>query len=52
MDTPHIVPLSRQAIEVLELLKTLTGKGELLFPGERNPEKPSNHRAHRGAAIS
>lgn len=43
MDTPHIVPLSRQAIEVLELLKTLTGKGELLFPGERNHEKPMSN---------
>ena len=39
MDTPHIVPLSNQAIEVLELLKTLTGEGELLFPGERNSNK-------------
>nr|WP_263355408.1 site-specific integrase [Acidicapsa acidisoli] len=39
MDTPHIVPLSSQAIEVLELLKSLTGDCELLFPGERNPNK-------------
>ena len=39
MDTPHIVPLSSQAIEVLELLKTLTGDCELLFPGERNANK-------------
>ena len=43
MDTPHMVPLSRQAIEVLELLKTLTGNGELLFPGERNREKPMSN---------
>jgi integrase len=39
METPHVVPLSNQAIEVLELLKTLTGNGDLLFPGERNPKK-------------
>jgi integrase len=39
MNTPHIVPLSSQAIEVLELLKLLTGDCELLFPGERNPNK-------------
>ena len=37
------MPLSRQAIEVLELLKTVTGKGELLFPGERNAEKPMSN---------
>lgn len=43
MDTPHIVPLSRQAIEVLELLKTLTGCGDLLFPGERNSKKPMSN---------
>jgi integrase len=27
MRTPHIVPLSKQALEVLEMLHTLTGKG-------------------------
>jgi integrase len=43
MDTPHIVPLSRQAIEVLELLQTLTGGGELLFPGDRDPKKPMSN---------
>ena len=43
MDTPHIVPLSRQAIEVIELLKTLTGQFELLFPGARNANKPMSN---------
>ncbi len=43
MDTPHIVPLSCQAIEVLELLKTLTGSGELLFPGERDSKRPMSN---------
>jgi integrase len=33
MDTPHIVPLSRQAVEVLRVLKLLTGNGRLAFPG-------------------
>jgi integrase len=33
MGTPHIVPLSRQVIEVLVLLKMLTCTGELVFPG-------------------
>jgi integrase len=33
MKTPHIVPLSRQAIEILELLRDLTGNSNVLFPG-------------------
>lgn len=33
--TPHIVPLSTQAIGILRLLQTLTGKGELMFPADR-----------------
>lgn len=39
MRTPHVIPLSTQAIEILELLKTLTSDGPLLFPGDRNPRK-------------
>ena len=36
MRDPHIVPLSRQRIEVLEMLRTLTGASERLFPGDRS----------------
>ena len=43
MTTPHIVPLATQTIEALELLHTITGKGELLFPGEQNPKKPMSN---------
>ncbi len=43
MKTPHIVPLSFQAIEVLELLRTLSGNHELVFPGEQNPRKPMSN---------
>lgn len=43
MDTPHIVPLARQAIEVLELLRPLTGSGELIFTGDRDPMKPMSN---------
>jgi len=39
MRTPHIVPLSRQAIEMLELLQSLTGAGKLLFPGDYNAKR-------------
>jgi integrase len=43
MRTPHIVPLSKQAIEVLHTLHTLTGGAELLFPGDRNGKKPMSN---------
>ncbi len=39
MRTPHIVPLARQALDVLNTLRTLTGESEWLFPGDRNAKK-------------
>jgi integrase len=43
MDTPHIVPLSRQSIEVLRALKLLTGNGQLVFPGANDKNKPMSN---------
>jgi len=43
MRTPHIVPLSVQAIEVLEMLRSLTGTSEWLFPGDRSAAKPMSN---------
>jgi len=43
MKTPHIVPLSTQAIEVLELLRTISGNRELVFPGEQDYRKPMSN---------
>lgn len=40
---PHLIPLSTQALEVLTLLKSVTGSGDLLFPGERDPSKPMSN---------
>ncbi len=39
MDTPHIVPLARQALVLLRELHTITGRSEWLFPHESNPRK-------------
>lgn len=39
MRTPHVVPLSRQAIEALENLATIVSKSEWIFPGDRDPKK-------------
>jgi integrase len=43
MRTPHIVPLAKQAVDVLETLRTLTGKSEWIFPGDRNAKKPMSN---------
>ena len=43
MRTPHIVPLAKQALDVLDTLRTLTGESEWLFPGERNAKKPMSN---------
>jgi integrase len=43
MKDPHIVPLSVQAIEVLELLQTISGDEELVFPGEQDSKKPMSN---------
>jgi integrase len=40
MKRPHIVPLSRQAIEILEKLRQVTGSGKYLFPSVRTPNRP------------
>lgn len=37
MKKPHLVPLSHQAIQILEQLHPLTGEGRYLFPSHRSP---------------
>jgi len=43
MRTPHIVPLSRQAIAVLRELEQLRVGRDLVFPGERDHAKPMSN---------
>ena len=38
--TPHIVPLSSQAKEVLEDLRPLTSRSDFVFPGVRSAKRP------------
>lgn len=40
MRTPHLVPLSRQALAVLEKIKRLNGNRDLIFVGDHDPRKP------------
>ncbi|MDO9278296.1 MAG: tyrosine-type recombinase/integrase [Polaromonas sp.] len=49
MKTPHIVPLSTQAVQVLQVLLGVTGGRELLFPGERDHAKPMSNNTILGA---
>lgn len=43
MRTPHIVPLSRQAIQVLEQLKTISGHYALVFPNQNKHSRPMSN---------
>ncbi len=46
-DTQHIVPLSRQAVEILSELHPLTGQGRYVFPSARTPggDRPMSNNA-------
>ena len=52
METPHIVPLARQSIHILETLKSISGDCELVFPNQNNRTKPmSNNTILKALAI-
>ncbi len=40
MKTPHLVPLFRQALAILEKIKSMSGNRELIFVGDHDPRKP------------
>lgn len=43
--TPHIVPLSRQAVAILRELQPLTSRSEFVFPGARSGRRPMSDNA-------
>lgn len=43
--TPHIVPLSTQAVAILRELQPLTGSGRYVFPSPRTRERPMSDNA-------
>jgi len=45
MKQPHIVPLSRQAVEILKSLKPLTGSGRYVFPSHRSTLRAMSNNA-------
>ncbi|WP_371335531.1 tyrosine-type recombinase/integrase [Klebsiella quasipneumoniae] len=40
MHTPHLVPLSRQAVDILKQIHKLSGNRDFVFIGDHNPRKP------------
>ena len=49
---PHLVPLPAQAVRILEILKPYTQSTGLVFPGERQRDKPISENSVRTALIS
>ena len=45
MREKHVVPLSRQALEILKELQPLTGEGKYLFPSPRTSDRPMSDNA-------
>ena len=43
MKKPHLVPLPRQAVEILRALQLLTGQSKYLFPGRTSSRPMSNN---------
>lgn len=42
---PHIVPLSRQAVDLLQKIQHFTGRGRYIFPNPRNKDLPMSENA-------
>lgn len=49
MKTDHIVPLSAQALEILQGIKLITGHGKYVFPSIRTGERPMSENTINGA---
>ena len=47
--TDHIVPLSKQALAILEQIHPLSGHGEFVFQGGHDPQKPMSESAINAA---
>ncbi|CAJ0711967.1 tyrosine-type recombinase/integrase [Ralstonia mannitolilytica] len=43
MDSPHIVPMSRQALTLLEEIRAVSFGSDYLFPSERDQNKPMSN---------
>ncbi|APW46845.1 tyrosine-type recombinase/integrase [Rhodoferax antarcticus] len=48
----HVVPLPKQAVEILSSLQPLTGRGRYVFPGERSHDRPISDNTLRSALYA
>lgn len=51
-DFHHIVPLSKQAIEILQAMMPLSGSGQYVFPSSRGDGRPMSDNTIRTALIT
>lgn len=49
---PHVVPLPKQAVSLLRGIKPLTGRGQYVFPGQRERTRPMSENSVRTALYS
>ena len=49
MQEPHIIPLSTQAMEILQELQLITGRGKYVFPSARGASRPLSDNGVRTA---
>jgi integrase len=47
--TPHVVPLSHQAVALLQAIQPITGGGRYVFPSARGPSRPLSENGVRTA---
>lgn len=52
MGTDHLVPLSSQSLAIIDQLKPITGKYDLVFPSERNRMKSMSDNTMRKAIFT
>ncbi|MCJ8543931.1 integrase domain-containing protein [Klebsiella variicola] len=45
----HLVPLSRQALDILEVMKPISAQREHIFPSRNNPKQPMNSQTANAA---
>jgi len=51
-DSPHVVPLPTQAVDLLRQLHPITGRGALVFHGERSHDRPISDNTLRAALLT
>lgn len=51
MRREHIIPLSVQAVAVLEIMISISSRQEFVFPGYKDPKKPTNSQSANMALV-